>query len=62
MSSNHAFQDFYAEAFAQCCGRLNEHGLHIRSQDGDETVHLRPATRAHGHPGLCLRWLICLAD
>ena len=41
MSSIQAFQDFYADAFAQCygCGRLNEHGLHIRSWwDGDETV------------------------
>ena len=36
-----AFQDFYAEEFAQCygCGRLNQDGLHIRSfWDGDESV------------------------
>jgi acyl-coenzyme A thioesterase PaaI-like protein len=41
MSSSQAFQDFYADEFARCygCGRLNEHGLHIRSWwDGDETV------------------------
>ncbi len=36
-----AFQDFYPDDWARCygCGRLNEHGLHIRSRwDGDETV------------------------
>jgi len=28
-----AFQDYYSETFASCfgCGRLNEHGLHIKS-------------------------------
>jgi len=36
-----AFQDYYPDHFAQCygCGRLNEHGLHVRSfWDGDEAV------------------------
>lgn len=36
-----AFQDYYVGDFAQCygCGRLNEHGLHIRSWwEGDESV------------------------
>jgi acyl-coenzyme A thioesterase PaaI-like protein len=36
-----AVQDFYPEDVAHCygCGRLNDHGLHIRSAwDGDETV------------------------
>jgi acyl-coenzyme A thioesterase PaaI-like protein len=36
-----AFQDYYPDQFARCygCGRLNEHGLHIRSfWDGDEAV------------------------
>jgi acyl-coenzyme A thioesterase PaaI-like protein len=36
-----AFQDFYAEPVAHCygCGRLNEHGLQIKSfWDGDESV------------------------
>ena len=36
-----AFQDLYPDHWAHCygCGRLNEHGLHIRSfWDGDETV------------------------
>ncbi len=36
-----AFQDYYPDHFAQCygCGRLNEHGLRVRSYwDGDEAV------------------------
>lgn len=36
-----AFQDYYKEAYSICygCGRLNEHGLQIKSYwDGDETV------------------------
>jgi acyl-coenzyme A thioesterase PaaI-like protein len=36
-----AVQDFYPEDAAQCygCGRLNEHGLQIKTRwDGDETV------------------------
>jgi uncharacterized protein (TIGR00369 family) len=36
-----AIQDFYPDDVAHCygCGRLNEHGLHIRScWDGEETV------------------------
>jgi acyl-coenzyme A thioesterase PaaI-like protein len=36
-----AVQDFYPDDLAHCygCGRLNEHGLHVRSSwDGDETV------------------------
>jgi acyl-coenzyme A thioesterase PaaI-like protein len=38
---NDAVQDHYPEDFAHCygCGRLNEHGLHVRTLwDGDETV------------------------
>ncbi len=41
MDSLPAFQDYYADEFAVCygCGRLNEHGLHVRSRwDGEETV------------------------
>ena len=41
-----AFQDYYADDFAHCygCGRLNEHGLHIKSYwDGEESVcHFQP--------------------
>jgi acyl-coenzyme A thioesterase PaaI-like protein len=36
-----AIQDYYPEPYAQCygCGRLNEHGLQIKSYwDGDESV------------------------
>lgn len=36
-----AIQEFYPDDFAHCygCGRLNRHGLHIRSAwEGDETV------------------------
>jgi len=36
-----AIQDHYPESFAVCygCGRLNAHGLHVRSvQEGDESV------------------------
>ena len=36
-----AFQDFYPDHFSHCygCGRLNDHGLQIKSYwDGEETV------------------------
>ncbi|MBI3244631.1 MAG: PaaI family thioesterase [Chloroflexi bacterium] len=36
-----AFQDYYPDQLAHCygCGRLNEHGLQIKSyQDGDDSV------------------------
>lgn len=36
-----AIQDFYPDELAHCygCGRLNEHGLHLRTDwDGDETL------------------------
>jgi acyl-coenzyme A thioesterase PaaI-like protein len=36
-----AFQDYYPDELSQCygCGRLNEHGLQVRSYwDGEETV------------------------
>lgn len=41
MTQKSAAQDFYPEDLAQCygCGRLNAHGLRIRSTwDGEETV------------------------
>ncbi len=41
-----AIQDYYPDSVAHCygCGRLNEHGLQIKSfWEGDETVcHFRP--------------------
>ena len=36
-----AFQDFYPDDLSRCygCGRLNEHGLHIKSYwDGEESI------------------------
>jgi len=36
-----AFQDYYPDYFSHCygCGRLNEHGLHIKSYwDGEESI------------------------
>jgi acyl-coenzyme A thioesterase PaaI-like protein len=41
MSEEKAFQDYYPDHVSLCygCGRLNEHGLQIKSYwDGDETV------------------------
>ena len=45
MKGNHitekAFQDFYPDHFSHCygCGRLNDHGLQIKSHwEGEETV------------------------
>ena len=51
-----AFQDHYPDEFANCygCGRLNAHGLHIKSYwDGDETVcHFTPDPKyTGGFPG-----------
>jgi acyl-coenzyme A thioesterase PaaI-like protein len=37
----HAVQDFYPEDFSHCygCGRLNAHGLHVKTRwEGEETV------------------------
>ena len=41
MEMGKAFQDFYPDDLSYCygCGRLNEHGLQLKSYwDGDETV------------------------
>jgi acyl-coenzyme A thioesterase PaaI-like protein len=47
-----AFQDYYADEFANCygCGKLNKHGLQIKSYwDGNESVcHFKPK---HYHTG-----------
>jgi len=47
-----AFQDYYTDEFASCygCGRLNTHGLQIKSYwDGEESVcHFKPK---HYHTG-----------
>jgi acyl-coenzyme A thioesterase PaaI-like protein len=41
MMAEKAFQDYYPDSLSYCygCGRLNDHGLHIRSTwDGEESV------------------------
>jgi acyl-coenzyme A thioesterase PaaI-like protein len=63
-----AFQDYYLDEFSQCygCGRLNRHGLHIKSYwDGEETVAVftpRPyhmATRDYVYGGLIASLIDC---
>ena len=53
--SDTAFQDFYPDDLAHCygCGRLNEHGLHVRRfWDGEQTVcRLRPRPYHTAVPG-----------
>ena len=55
-------QDFYPDDLARCygCGRLNEHGLHIRSYwDGDQTVcRFRPRPFHTAVPGYVYGGLI----
>lgn len=57
-----AFQDTYSEWGSQCygCGRLNPHGLQIKSYwDGDETVcRFRPWPRHTAMPGYVYGGLI----
>jgi acyl-coenzyme A thioesterase PaaI-like protein len=63
-----AFQDFYPDNMAYCygCGRLNQHGLQIKSfWDGDETVCLfqpRPyhiAIPGYVYGGLLASLIVC---
>lgn len=66
---NHkAFQDYYLDEFSQCygCGRLNRHGLHIKSYwDGEETVAIftpkpyHTATRDYVYGGLIASLIDC---
>ena len=57
-----AIQDLYPDDFAHCygCGRLNEHGLHIRSEwTGDEAVaRFRPQAYHIAVPGFVYGGLI----
>jgi len=58
-----AFQDYYTDEFANCfgCGRLNRHGLQIKSYwDGDESVsHFQPESyHTGGYPGYVYGGLI----
>ena len=66
--SEKAFQDHYSEFGARCygCGRLNEHGLHIKSYwDGDESVcRFRPrpyhtAMAGYAYGGLIASLIDC---
>jgi len=45
-----AFQDYYPDDYSYCygCGRLNEHGLQIKSYwDGDETIAVYTPLEQH---------------
>ena len=57
-----AFQDYYPDQLSYCygCGRLNEHGLQIKSYwDGDETVCIfQPKTYHTAIPGYVYGGLI----
>jgi acyl-coenzyme A thioesterase PaaI-like protein len=57
-----AFQDYYPDDLSYCygCGRLNEHGLQIKSYwDGDETVcHFQPRPHHTAVPGYVYGGLI----
>ena len=61
-SGNQAFQDYYEEAAGVCygCGRLNEHGLQIKSYwEGDEAVcHFQPKPYHTSFPGFVYGGLI----
>jgi len=62
MSEHKAFQDYYADDVAVCygCGRLNEHGLHIKSYwEGEEAVcTFRPRPYHTAIPGFVYGGLI----
>jgi acyl-coenzyme A thioesterase PaaI-like protein len=57
-----AFQDFYSDSVSHCygCGRLNEHGLQIKSYwDGDQAVcHFQPKPYHTAIPGYVYGGLI----
>ena len=60
--SEKAFQDYYPENVSHCygCGRLNEHGLQIKSfWEGDEAVcHFQPKAYHTAIPGYVYGGLI----
>jgi acyl-coenzyme A thioesterase PaaI-like protein len=60
--SGDAFQDHYPDDFARCygCGRLNEHGLHVRSRwEGDDAVcRFTPEPHHTAFPGFVYGGLI----
>jgi acyl-coenzyme A thioesterase PaaI-like protein len=60
--SQKSFQDYYPDQLSCCygCGRLNEHGLHVRSfWDGEEAVcSFRPSSYHLAIPGYVYGGLI----
>jgi acyl-coenzyme A thioesterase PaaI-like protein len=70
MATEKAIQDYYPDAVSYCygCGRLNEHGLHIKSYlEGDETVctflprHYHIAVPGYVYGGLIASLIDCHA-
>jgi len=55
-------QDLYPEDFAHCygCGRLNAHGLHVKSEwhDGEAVARFRPSPQHIALPGYVYGGLI----
>lgn len=62
MTNPKAFQDYYPDQLAHCygCGRLNEHGLQIKSYwEGEESVcHFQPRPYHTAIPGYVYGGLI----
>ena len=62
LMTDKAFQDYYEERMSHCygCGRLNQHGLQIKSYwDGDESVcRFRPKPYHTAFPGYVYGGLI----
>lgn len=60
--SDKAFQDYYPDHWSHCygCGRLNDHGLQIKSfWDGEETIcHFEPRPEHTAIPGYVYGGLI----
>jgi uncharacterized protein (TIGR00369 family) len=62
-----SLQDLYPDDFSHCygCGRLNAHGLHVKSEwvDGEAIARFRPAAYHMALPGFVYGGLIAsLAD
>lgn len=62
-----ALQDLYPDDFAHCygCGRLNTHGLYVKTewQDGEGVAHFQPAPHHITLPGFVYGGLLAsLAD
>jgi acyl-coenzyme A thioesterase PaaI-like protein len=62
MSADKAFQDYYPESLSYCygCGRLNEHGLQIKSyrENGEAIRTFQPAEYHMALPGYVYGGLI----